>query len=303
MQINGKEEVGALGTIPKEEALRLEALGFIQEKRTNQFSARIVSKCGRLDTEEMKKILHIAENYGNKRAFFAGDSCVLVEGIPYEKAEEVLQFCQEKGISLGGTGNRVRPVKTCGGRICNQEVIDSYALADKMRELFYVRLAAEELQAPFSICVSGCPEQCNTPSVSDIGIVGVKIPKYREENCKGCKNCAIERVCSTSAAKLNGDKIKIDMSKCNKCGMCVTRCPFDAFGEGVVAYRLLIGGRHGKDVVETTSFHRLFTTEEALLSAVDRLIFYFKEEAKEGEDFSELVRRVGMEAVEETIFC
>lgn len=292
-----------MGKIPKEELLRLEELGFKQEKWTEQFSCHIISRCGVVSVEELKKIVELSERYGNGNIFLDEDSYILVEGIHYDNLEKVQEFCSKQELYIGGLGRHIRPIRTCNGRNCNNEVMDSYALADKIRELFFVRLSKEQLQKEFKIVVSGCPQKCNAPKAFDIGIVCVNIPKYDADKCRGCKNCSIEKLCQAGAVHMEDDKIKVVHEKCNKCGLCISRCPFEAFTQGVMAYRLLLGGHQGKTSSQTIGFHRLFTTEEAVLSAIDRLIFLYQEEAKEGEYFGEMIERVGMNEVEKRILC
>ena len=93
-----------------------------------------------------------------------------------------------------------------------------------------------QLPHKFKIAVGGCPNNCVKPDLNDIGIIGQRIPNYDEDECNGCKKCAVERVCPVHAAKLVDGVMEIDKDVCNNCGRCIGKCPFDCIEDGVYGY-------------------------------------------------------------------
>ena len=64
---------------------------------------------------------------------------------------------------------------------------------------------------------------------------------------------------------------------------------------------MIVGGNKGLQKREGHSFERLFTTEESVLSIVDRLIGVYQEKGQEGEAFYETMDRIGFHNVEQMV--
>lgn len=301
--IQTKEAEGKtfFGTIPQEESIRLKKLGFIQNRGTDKFNCNVITRSGRIGVGELQAITDIAQEYGNGEVALTGGATIEILGIPYNQVAGVIQACKEKGIEIGGTGAKVRPAITCQGEMCRFGVIDSHELAEKIKQLFYRRLGQEELPNKFEIAVSACPSNCIGADVYDLGIVGIRIPKYDAALCRGCKSCAIDRICPEGAAKVTEGKLRFYKGSCNHCGLCIEQCPFGAVKETTVGYRVYIGGSRGKLTQKGYSFHGIITNEEAVLSVIDRLIHLYQKEGQPGEWFVETVNRIGAESIEERV--
>ena len=103
------------------------------------------------------------------------------------------------------------------------------------------------------------------------------------------------------AATVCDGKVVIDESICNNCGRCAGKCPFGAFGPGKPAWKVCIGGRWGKKVGQGTPLGRLFTSEEEVLSIVEKAILFFKENGNPGERFADTIARIGFANAEKEI--
>ena len=103
------------------------------------------------------------------------------------------------------------------------------------------------------------------------------------------------------AASVVDGRVVINESLCNNCGRCAGKCPFGAFGEGKPAWKICIGGRWGKKVGQGIPLGRLFTSEEEVLSVVEKAILFFKENGIPGERFADTIARIGFETVEKEI--
>ena len=74
-------------TISKEEEKRLKGLGFLNNKGTDNFSARVITVNGKVNTAQMTCLTEAAEKYGNGNMAFTTRLTVEVQGIPYENIE------------------------------------------------------------------------------------------------------------------------------------------------------------------------------------------------------------------------
>ena len=114
--------------------------------------------------------------------------------MPYGNIDALRELLAEAGLETGGTGSKVRPVVSCKGTTCQYGLLDSYALSDKIHEMFYHGYAGVKLPHKFKIAVGGCPNNCVKPNLNDLGIVGQRIPQFNSEICRGCKVCQVEKI-------------------------------------------------------------------------------------------------------------
>lgn len=289
-------------TVSKEEEKRLKGLGFLNNKGTDNFSARVITRNGKITAQQQIKIGEAAEKFGNGNVTFTTRLTVEVQGIPYEKLEEFQAFIAEAGLETGGTGPKVRPVVSCKGTTCQYGLIDTFALSEEIHDRFYLGYRDVKLPHKFKIAVGGCPNKCVKPDLNDLGIIGQKIPLFRPELCKGCKKCGMEAACPMGAVVRNEDGImEIDREKCINCGRCSGKCHFDARNEEMNGYKIYIGGRWGKKSAPGKALTKLFETKEEVLAAVEKTILLYKEQGRPGERLAETVERLGFENVEAQI--
>ncbi len=208
-------------TVSKEEEKRLKGQGFLNNRGTDEFSARgdHCKRKGDSGTAQMyggsSREIRQRKSYLHDQAF-RGDP-----GIPYEKIEEFQEFIAKEGLETGGTGAKVRPVVSCKGTTCQYGLLDSYAISEEIFRRFYKGYRQVALPHKFKIAVGGCPNNCVKPNLNDVGIIGQRIPHFDSEACKGCKKCAIEAACPNKVAKVVDGKLHIDEELCRHCGRCV----------------------------------------------------------------------------------
>ena len=189
----------------------------------------------------------------------------------------------------------------CKGTTCQYGLLDSYALSDKIHEIFYHGYAGVKLPHKFKIAVGGCPNNCVKPNLNDLGIVGQRIPQFNSDLCHGCKVCQVEASCPMKASAVKDGKLVIDGENCNNCGRCVGKCPFHALDEGTYGYKIYIGGRWGKRVAHGHALSPVFSTEEEVLSIIEKAILLFREQGETGERFADTIERLGFENVEKQL--
>ena len=288
-------------SIHPDDIQRVKGQGFLNNKGTDCFNARILTTNGNLSTDQVRAVAEAADRFGSGRVQFTSRMTVELPGIPYDKIPEFQAFLGEHGLYTGGTGPRVRPVVSCKGTTCQYGLYDTFGLSEKIHARFYLGYHGVKLPHKFKIAVGGCPNNCVKPDLNDLGIIGQRIKEVDLEKCRGCGKCKIAGGCPMKAPSVADGKVVIDEGICNNCGRCAGKCPFGAFGEGTPAWKVCIGGRWGKKVGRGIPLSRLFTSEEDVLSVVEKTILFYRENGLPGERFADTIARLGFENVEKEI--
>lgn len=288
-------------TINPLEVKRVKALGFLNNKGTDLFNGRIITRNGKITAEQTAVIAEAAKKFGNGDVEFTTRLTVEVRGIHFDDIEAFREFIAPAGLETGGTGSVVRPVVSCKGTTCQYGLYDTFALTEEIHERFYKGYHDVKLPHKFKIAAGGCPNNCVKPDLNDLGIVGQLIPEFDEDMCNGCKKCQIEKQCPMKAAKVEDGVLEIDQEICNNCGRCVGNCPFDAIEEGTQGYKIYIGGRWGKKIAQGRALSKIFTSGEELLDTIEAAILLFREQGQTGERFADTIARIGFEEVEKQL--
>ena len=288
-------------TVSKEDEKRVKGMGFLNNRGTDLFSARVLTVNGKVTAAQQRCMADAAEKFGNGELLYTTRLSVEIPGIPYENIDEFREFIAKENLITGGTGAKVRPVVSCKGTTCQYGLLDSYAISEEIYKRFYDGYRDVSLPHKFKIAVGGCPNNCVKPNLNDVGIIGQRIPKVDTDICKGCKKCAIEAACPNKAAKVVGGKITIDEAQCRHCGRCVGKCPFHTIEDGTYGYKIYIGGRWGKKVSKGRALGKIFTSREETLDVIEKAILFFRDHGNKGERFAETIERIGFENVEKEL--
>jgi dissimilatory sulfite reductase (desulfoviridin) alpha/beta subunit len=159
-----------------EEIKTLKGRGWLLNKGGGTFSARVVTVNGKMTAEQMQALAAAAQRFGRGEVALTSRMSVEVPGVPASMVEEFEAALVAVGLSVGGTGPRVRPVVACKGTLCPHGLIDTFSLAEKIHRRFYEGWHDVTLPAKFKIGVGGCPNNCVKPNLNDIGIVGAVLP-------------------------------------------------------------------------------------------------------------------------------
>ncbi len=290
------------GKLSAEEIKRVKGLGCLQDKRyPDRFNVRVITRNGKITAEEQRVVAEAAERYGSGEVTMTTRLTLEIQCVPYENLEDVMEFLSQAGLETGGTGSKVRPVVSCKGTTCQYGLCDTFALSQKLHDLYYVGYHNVALPHKFKIAVGGCPNNCVKPNLNDIGIVGQRIPQVDLGKCRGCKVCQVEKNCPIHVAKMENGKVVIDPEACNHCGRCVGKCPFGAIDEGTYGYKVYIGGRWGKKVAEGRALRQIITSEEEVIALVEKAILFFRDEGISGERFADTIERLGFDYVEDKL--
>lgn len=282
-----------------EDIARVKGLGFLRDKTTpDAFNARVITKNGKVSAQTLEVVARAAREFGSGEVALTTRMTFEVQRIPYASIEPFCAFLAQHGLETGGTGPRVRPIVSCKGTTCQYGLIDTFALSEKIHERFYKGYHSVKLPHKFKIAVGGCPNNCVKPDINDLGIIGACIPTIDADKCRTCKKCVVEAACPIKNAHLENGSITIDPNTCNRCGRCIEKCPFGAVTEMTRGYRVFIGGRWGKQVARGQALSHLCTSEEEVLSVVEKCILLFRDRGIAGERFADTVARIGFKTAE-----
>lgn len=275
--------------------------GFLSNKDQVHFSARVITGNGVLDSRQVKLLGEAAERYGNGKVSFTTRLTVELPGIRFEEIPAFQAFIARENLVTGGTGAKVRPVVACKGTVCVFGNIDTQGLATEIHTRFFEGYSKVALPHKFKIAVGGCPNNCVKPDLNDVGMIGQRVPAYDSSLCRGCAVCSTRRACPMKAWVEKDGIMAIDASLCNNCGICIGKCPFHAVPDGVVAYRMTIGGRWGKQIRIGSALSRVFDKADAL-DMLEKVILFYKAQGMPGERLASVIDRLGMAETERHLF-
>ena len=270
----------------------LKGRGYILNRDGEHFIARIITEDGTLTSEELAVVSEAAKTFGSGRVAMTSRMTVEVQGLTYENIEPFDQFLKERGLYVGGTGARVRPIVACKGTVCVHGLIDTQGLTREPHEKFYKGWYDVKLPHKFKIGIGGCPNNCVKPSLNDFGIMGQRMPEYDPKDCHSCRRCLVAERCPVHAAQLVDGVMQIDRSKCTSCGKCIDNCVFKTVSEKKAGYAVFVGGLWGKRQRMGTRLEGIYSKEE-IFALVERSLLLFREQAWTGERFGAFIERIG----------
>ena len=170
-------------TVSADDIKRVKGLGFLQQKGTDTFNARVLTRNGKITTKEAMMVAEAADKYGNGEMAFTTRQTIEVQGIHYDNIPAFTAAIEAGGLLVGGTGPKVRPIVSCKGTTCQYGLYDTYGLSEKIHERFYIGYHGVKLPHKFKIATGGCPNNCVKPDLNDVGIIGQKVPKFDADKC------------------------------------------------------------------------------------------------------------------------
>ncbi len=282
-----------------EDIARVKGLGCLRDKRfSDVFNVRVITRNGKITTKEQRAIADAADRFGSGEVAMTTRQTVEIQGVKYENIDPLIAFLADFGLTTGGTGPKVRPVVSCKGTTCVFGLVDTFALSLAIHERFYIGYHDVLLPHKFKIAVGGCPNNCVKPDLNDIGIIGQRIVTPDLSKCHVCKKCVVAEKCPMKAIAFRDGTLHKSEVICNDCGRCLSTCPFGAFENAQVGYRIYLGGRWGKKGAKGQPLSYVFTSEEEVLDTVERAILFFRDNGVKGERFADTIARIGFENVE-----
>ena len=166
------------------------------------FNVRVITRNGKLTSAEQQAVAAAAEKFGSGEVTMTTRLTLEIQGVQYDRLEELFRFLEQSGLETGGTGSKVRPVVSCKGTTCQYGLIDTFDPSEKLHNLFYKGYHEVALPHKFKIAVGGCPNNCVKPDLNDLGFVGLIVPN------------AVRRLASVD--------MRFDIGLCAVCGAFIT---------------------------------------------------------------------------------
>jgi dissimilatory sulfite reductase (desulfoviridin) alpha/beta subunit len=146
----------------------------------------------------------------------------------------------------------------------------------------------------FSVSVSGCPNGCSRPQITDFGLLQAQHPRVDKDKCTACGECA--QVCREDAIDLDSGIARIDLSRCLSCGMCVRNCPEQGLFPARQGYRIQVGGKLGRHPRLADELSGIYSREE-MLDVLKRCLALHKKHYRPGVRFGQVVAEQGIEKI------
>ena len=282
------------GLVTAAEEKSVKPLGFLRNKGTNNFSARVITVNGKLTAEQFACLAEASKLYRQRRrdAHDAPDGGMSGNTIRQDQRSSA-PSSQRPPLKRAAPARRCAPVVSCKGddlpvrphRQLRRFAGDTRALLQRLPARCVCRTSSR-------LRVGGCPNNCVKPDLNDVGIIGQLVPRVRRGRLQRLQEMLASRpACPIGAAKLKDGLLEIDRDKCNNCGHCVGKCHFDAVTAGTRGYKIYIGGRWGKSTATGRALSKIFPTKEEALETIEKAILLFREQGKTGERFSQTIAR------------
>lgn len=250
---------------------------FRQSKIPGEFMLQMRAPAGLVDAKYLNNIQYISEKWGNGSFHLGTRQTFDIPGIKYESIPKVNKYIEEyiKEIEVekchcdmnitehGYPTIGARNIMACIGNIhCIKGNINTQELANNIEKLIFPS------HYHIKLAVAGCPNDCVKAHMQDFGIVGEARMIYHAERCIGCGACVTAcQQHATRVLKLNDHGlIEKDPCCCVGCGECVLTCPASAWTrQPEKFYRIILGGRTGKQTPRMGKTFINFATEEVVL--------------------------------------
>lgn len=231
-------------------------------------------------------------------------------GVDPERVDQLIAELVSLGYPVGGTGNSLHQIKSCGGFVqCQNAAVDSPTLAKALGDRFFEGVVAQGYPAWLKLSVAGCPNQCGGGVEADIGILGVfkGLPQVDDARLVESQ-CDVPLLCfwcPTGAIKpkpvRGGMSIEINADRCVRCTSCANVCPAAIQMGGQRGVALAVGGT-SSNTSRGPRLARLLVPFIPLASALEwepvvqvvgRVIEVWKGGARGGERLGDFIDRIG----------
>ena len=84
-----------------EQIKQVKGLDCLQDKRyTDIFNVRVLTRNGRITTDEIRTIAEAADTYGSGKVAMTSRLTIEIQGVKYDNIEPMIAFLKEKGLDM-----------------------------------------------------------------------------------------------------------------------------------------------------------------------------------------------------------
>lgn len=148
---------------------RRDVLGVHPQRQEGLFWVGACIPVGRLQSDDMDDLAHIAETYGDGTMRVTVEQDVLFPNVPEKNLEAMQQEPMFQRFKIN-PGNLSRGLVSCtGAQFCGVAIIET-----KNRAMAIVEKLEQQLDIPEAVRIhwTGCPNSCGQAQVGDIGLMG-----------------------------------------------------------------------------------------------------------------------------------
>ena len=187
--------------------------------------------CRQLDTDTIRKLCQIADDYGDGYVRFTIRSNIEFMVATEAKVGPLVEKLVSEGFPVGGTGNSVSTVAhTQGWLHCDIPASDASGVVKSLMDELYHEFTNEEMPNRVRLSTSCCQINCGGQADIAINIQHTKPPKINHDLVANiCERPSVVARCPVAAirpALVNGrPSLEVDEKKCICCGACYPPCP------------------------------------------------------------------------------
>ncbi|MCP4050934.1 MAG: sulfite reductase subunit beta [bacterium] len=274
----------------------MKKMGMIQQKQKDFFAMRLHVVGGDLNTEQLQRIIEVADKYGKGQVHLSTRQGLEIHNIHYTKLETARKSLEEINLKMGACGPRIRIIVACPGNdTCRWGIINTKKMAKELDEKYF----RKETPHKFKLAVTGCPNNCAKATENDIGIMGGILPEWIKDECSKCNLCIY--ACPKNAIYKENDQYKLNEDKCIYCSICTSSCPSEAWIRKKEGYILHIGGTMGKSPRLASKLCGLIEEKPRLNILIEKAVQYYKKHGQKKERFGHMIDRIGLEEIREVL--
>ncbi len=262
-----------------------------------------------LASASLRRLADLIDSYAGVGRRTSRNAFELV-GVDPNRLEELIEQLEALGYPVGGTGNSLHQIKSCGGFVaCQNAAIDSPSLAKALGDRFFSDVVKQEYPSWLKLSIAGCPNQCGGGIEADVGILGVFKGLPQVDDAKLVESrCDVPLLCfwcPTGAIKpkavRGGMSVEVNPERCTRCTSCSNVCPAAIQMSGQRGVAIAVGGsssntgpgpRLARLVVPFIPLESPLDCQP-VLEVVERVIDLWRCNARRGERMGAFIDRIG----------
>jgi len=263
-----------------------------------------------MDLYTIRLLCDIADEFSDGHFRFTTRSNIEYPVDSEAKVQPLIDRLNEHGFPVGGTGNSVSMIShTQGWLHCDIPGTDASGVVKSLMDKLHSEFIKEEMPNRVRITTSCCQVNCGGQGDIAINVQYTKPPRINHDMVSNvCERPTVVARCPVAAIRpaiVNGKpSLEVDEKKCICCGACYPPCPpMQINGADSTKIAIWVGGKHSNARSKPT-FHKLVVANlpnnpprwPEVEEIVMRILYNYKDNAKDWERMGEWIDRIGWPA-------